>query len=189
MHWQPMAQKAVVVCAMQGFLALMVIYTFCAMVCTLWSWFKGPTAAAKTPSRMLVSTAQIALRHDNSQAQSDTLPLIRTPSLKAHRHVKMLVMGTRHCITLSQNDSQAQSDALPLIEALSLKAHTYTHAVNQPTPADLPCAAVVVLDSVTSVIISTCTGSLAGSRPTTVVSHAQLYNINRDQHHQSRVCR
>lgn len=105
-----MPQNAVAVYAMQGFLALMAVYTFCAIVCTLWSWYKGPTVAAKTPSRMLVSTTQIALRHD--KAQSDTSPLIRASSLKAHRHMKMVVMGTLHCIVLLHDITQAQSDIL-----------------------------------------------------------------------------
>ena len=40
---------------LQGFVALMAIYTAFAFTCTAWSWFIGPTASAKRPSRMLVS--------------------------------------------------------------------------------------------------------------------------------------
>ena len=41
--------------AMQGFVALMAIYTAFAFTCTAWGWFIGPTANARQPSRMLVS--------------------------------------------------------------------------------------------------------------------------------------
>ena len=40
---------------LQGFVALMAIYTAFAFTCTAWSWFIGPTAKARQPSRMLVS--------------------------------------------------------------------------------------------------------------------------------------
>ena len=46
---------------MQGFVALMGIYTVCAVACCLWSRLKGPTVAPRAPSRMLVSTPTTAL--------------------------------------------------------------------------------------------------------------------------------
>ena len=41
--------------ALQGFVALMAIYTAFAFTCTAWGWFIGPTANARQPSRMIVS--------------------------------------------------------------------------------------------------------------------------------------
>ena len=38
---------------MQGFVALMGVYTVCAFACCLWSWLKGPPLAPPAPPLML----------------------------------------------------------------------------------------------------------------------------------------
>lgn len=79
---------------MQGFVALMGVYTVCAFACCLWSWLKGPTVAPTSPPRMLASTPPLP----------SPPPTLRLSIHAFMMNFKLLIPYWQRCVSVKKCD-------------------------------------------------------------------------------------